>query len=38
MTNDAEASKAIAALNGWELEGRTLNVNEARPEDGSAKE
>jgi RNA recognition motif-containing protein len=31
MTNDAEALKAIAALNGWELEGRTLNVNEARP-------
>ena len=31
MTNDAEASKAIAALNGWDLEGRTLNVNEARP-------
>jgi cold-inducible RNA-binding protein len=31
MTNDAEALKAIAALNGWDLEGRTLNVNEARP-------
>jgi len=31
MTNDAEALKAIAALNGWELEGRTLTVNEARP-------
>jgi cold-inducible RNA-binding protein len=31
MTNHEEASKAIAALNGWELDGRTLNVNEARP-------
>ncbi|MBZ5585658.1 MAG: RNA-binding protein [Acidobacteriia bacterium] len=31
MTNDAEALKAIAALNGADLEGRTLNVNEARP-------
>ena len=31
MTNDAEALKGIAALNGWELEGRTLTVNEARP-------
>ena len=31
MTNDAEAEKAIAALNGHELGGRTLNVNEARP-------
>jgi cold-inducible RNA-binding protein len=31
MTNDAEAEKAIQALNGTLLEGRTLNVNEARP-------
>jgi RNA recognition motif-containing protein len=31
MSNYAEAVKAIAALNGWELDGRTLNVNEARP-------
>ena len=31
MSNHAEAVKAIAALNGWELDGRTLNVNEARP-------
>ena len=30
MTNDAEALKAIAALNGWDLEGRRLNVNAAR--------
>ena len=31
MTNDAEAVKAINALNGMDLEGRTLSVNEARP-------
>jgi cold-inducible RNA-binding protein len=31
MTNDAEADKAIAALNGRELGGRALNINEARP-------
>ncbi len=31
MTNQAEAMKAIEALNGQELNGRTLNVNEARP-------
>ena len=31
MSDYAEAVKAIAALNGWELDGRTLNVNEARP-------
>ena len=31
MTNDAEALKAIAALNGWDLEGRPLIVNEAHP-------
>lgn len=31
MTNEAEAEKAIAALNGANLDGRTLNVNEARP-------
>jgi RNA recognition motif-containing protein len=31
MTDDAEAEKAIAALNGRELGGRDLNVNEARP-------
>jgi RNA recognition motif-containing protein len=31
MTNDAEAEKAIASLNGTQLGGRTLNVNEARP-------
>ena len=31
MTNAGEADKAIAALNGSELGGRTLTVNEARP-------
>jgi len=31
MTNDAEAGKAISALNGKELDGRALNINEARP-------
>ena len=31
MTNDAAAAKAINGLNGKVLEGRTLNVNEARP-------
>jgi len=31
MNNDEEAAKAIAALNGSELEGRALTVNEARP-------
>jgi cold-inducible RNA-binding protein len=31
MNNDGEAEKAIAALNGVDLAGRTLNVNEARP-------
>jgi RNA recognition motif-containing protein len=31
MANDEEAVKAIAALNGKEVNGRALNVNEARP-------
>jgi RNA recognition motif-containing protein len=31
MANDAEGDKAIAALNGTDFDGRTLNVNEARP-------
>ena len=31
MSNDDEATKAIAALNGKEVGGRALNVNEARP-------
>jgi RNA recognition motif-containing protein len=31
MGNDAEAQAAIAALNGSDVEGRPLTVNEARP-------
>jgi cold-inducible RNA-binding protein len=31
MTNDSEGDKAIAALNGRDLDGRALNVNEAHP-------
>ncbi len=31
MTNAEDGEKAIAALNGTDLGGRTLNVNEARP-------
>jgi len=30
MPNRAEAEKAISALNGKDLKGRTINVNEAR--------
>ena len=31
MTNPAEADKAIAALNGTQLGGRALTMNEAKP-------
>jgi RNA recognition motif-containing protein len=31
MTNAGEADKAIAALNGTELAGRALTINEAKP-------
>ncbi len=31
MANDAEANTAINALNGKDLDGRSINVNEARP-------
>src|SRR5260370_42030066 len=31
MGSDAEAQAAIAALNGKEVEGRSLTVNEAKP-------
>ena len=31
MTDAAQADKAIAALNGYNLDGRALNINEARP-------
>jgi cold-inducible RNA-binding protein len=33
MSNDDEGDKAIAALNGKEVDGRALNVNEARPKE-----
>jgi RNA recognition motif-containing protein len=35
MPDDAAARAAIEALNGKELDGRTLNVNEARARTGS---
>lgn len=31
MSNDEEADRAITSLNGAQMGGRTLNVNEARP-------
>ncbi len=31
MTDTAEADRAIEALNGTDLGGRSLNINEARP-------
>jgi len=31
MTNAEDGEKAIAAINGTQINGRTLNVNEARP-------
>jgi len=33
MSVNAEADRAIAALNGKELHGRALNINEARPKE-----
>ena len=33
MTVAAEAERAIAGLNGKELDGRALNINEARPKE-----
>jgi RNA recognition motif-containing protein len=33
MSNDAEAERAISALNGSDHGGRRLNVNEARPKE-----
>lgn len=33
MSNDAEGDRAIAEINGRDLDGRTLNVNEARPKE-----
>ena len=33
MSNDTEGERAINSLNGKELNGRALNVNEARPKE-----
>lgn len=33
MSDDGEGERAIAALNGRELDGRVLNINEARPKE-----
>ncbi len=33
MTGDSEAEAAIEALNGTDLKGRAMRVNEARPRD-----
>lgn len=33
MSSDQEADKAIELLDGKELDGRTINVNEARPQE-----
>lgn len=37
MASDSEAQAAIDALNGKDLDGRTLKVNEARPQERSPK-
>ena len=31
MSDSSQAERAIASLNGYQLDGRSLNVNEARP-------
>ena len=35
MTNANEANEAMSALNGQDLNGRAINVNEARPRDSN---
>jgi RNA recognition motif-containing protein len=37
MTSQSKADAAIAGLNGKEMQGRTLTVNEARPREGDAR-
>ena len=34
MSDSAQADKAVAALNGMQVDGRALSVNEARPKTG----
>jgi len=36
MSTEEEAQKAIAALNGTQLDGRTMTVNEAKPQEKRA--
>jgi cold-inducible RNA-binding protein len=36
MGDSAQADQAIAALNGFQVDGRSLNVNEARPKSDAA--
>jgi cold-inducible RNA-binding protein len=36
MGNDGQGDKAIAALNGQELDGKALTINESRPKSESA--
>jgi RNA recognition motif-containing protein len=36
MSNDSEGQNAIAGLNGRDMDGRALNVNEARPKENRA--
>lgn len=36
MASDAEAQKAIEMFNGKEIDGRTITVNEARPQEARA--
>lgn len=33
MSNNSEADRAIAELNGRDMDGRALNINEARPKE-----
>jgi RNA recognition motif-containing protein len=37
MASQSEAQAAIAGLNGKEIQGRTLTVNEAKPREGGAR-
>ncbi len=37
MNNDGEARAAIDSLNGTELDGRTITVNEARPKSNAGR-